>query len=75
MIPFNKPPFTGNEEKYVLESMKSSKISGDGDFTKKYTIILYLLGKPKKQYTLSPINSPVTNIMKIYQHTWQNAIV
>lgn len=34
MIPFNKPPFTGNEEKYVLESMKSSKISGDGDFTK-----------------------------------------
>lgn len=37
MIPFNKPPFTGNEEKYVLESMKSSKISGDGEFTKKCT--------------------------------------
>ena len=35
MITFNKPPFTGNEEKYVLESMKSSKISGDGEFTKK----------------------------------------
>lgn len=35
MIPFNKPPYTGNEEKYVLESIKSSKISGDGDFTKK----------------------------------------
>lgn len=35
MIPFNKPPFTGNEEKYVLESIKSNKISGDGDFTKK----------------------------------------
>ncbi len=35
MTPFNKPPFTGNEEKYVLESMKSSKISGDGEFTKK----------------------------------------
>ena len=35
MIPFNKPPYTGNEEKYVLESMRSSKISGDGDFTKK----------------------------------------
>ena len=34
-IPFNKPPYTGNEEKYVLESIKSSKISGDGDFTKK----------------------------------------
>lgn len=35
MIPFNKPPFTGNEEKYVLESMKSSKIAGDGEFTKR----------------------------------------
>ncbi len=37
MIPFNKPPYTGNEEKYVLESMHSNKISGDGDFTKKCT--------------------------------------
>ncbi|MDY3204419.1 MAG: dTDP-4-amino-4,6-dideoxygalactose transaminase [Arcobacter sp.] len=35
MILFNKPPFTGNEEKYVLESIKSNKISGDGEFTKK----------------------------------------
>ncbi|WP_428026095.1 dTDP-4-amino-4,6-dideoxygalactose transaminase [Arcobacter sp.] len=35
MVPFNKPPFTGNEEKYILESIKSSKISGDGEFTKK----------------------------------------
>jgi len=35
MIPFNKPPFTGNEEKYILESMRSSKISGDGDFTRR----------------------------------------
>lgn len=35
MIAFNKPPFTGNEEKYILESIKSSKISGDGEFTKK----------------------------------------
>ena len=35
MIPFNKPPLTGNEKKYVLESMQSSKISGDGEFTKK----------------------------------------
>lgn len=35
MIPFNKPPLTGNEEKHVLESMRSSKISGDGEFTKK----------------------------------------
>ena len=35
MIPFNKPPYTGNEEQYVLESIKSSKISGDGEFTKR----------------------------------------
>lgn len=35
MIPFNKPLLTGNEEKYILESIKSPKISGDGPFTKK----------------------------------------
>lgn len=35
MIPFNKPPYTGNEEQYVLEAMKSSKISGDGNFGRK----------------------------------------
>lgn len=34
-IGFNKPPYTGNEKKYVLESMKNNKISGDGEFTKK----------------------------------------
>jgi dTDP-4-amino-4,6-dideoxygalactose transaminase len=33
MIPFNKPPFTGNETQYVLHAMQSSKISGDGKFT------------------------------------------
>lgn len=35
MIPFNKPPLTGNEEKYVLEALRSNKISGDGFFGKK----------------------------------------
>jgi dTDP-4-amino-4,6-dideoxygalactose transaminase len=35
MIPFNKPPFTGNEEKYVIEAMHSAAISGDGDFSKR----------------------------------------
>jgi len=35
MIPFNKPPHTGNEEQYVLEAMKSPQISGDGPFGKK----------------------------------------
>lgn len=35
MIPFNKPPFTGNEEKYVIEAMHSSAIAGDGNFSRK----------------------------------------
>lgn len=35
MIHFNKPPLTGHEEKYVLEAMKSLKISGDGLFGKR----------------------------------------
>ena len=35
MIPFNKPPHTGNEEQYVLAAMKSPQISGDGEFCKR----------------------------------------
>lgn len=35
MIIFNRPPLTGNEEKYIIQSMKSLKISGDGEFTKR----------------------------------------
>lgn len=35
MIPFNKPFIIGNELKYIEESVKSGKISGDGIFTKK----------------------------------------
>lgn len=35
MIPFNKPPYTGNEDQYVLQAMHSDKISGDGYFTKR----------------------------------------
>jgi len=34
MIPFNKPPCTGNEQKYVLASMRSDKISGDGQYSR-----------------------------------------
>ncbi len=34
MIHFNKPPLTGMEQKYVLEAMKSLKISGDGPLGK-----------------------------------------
>lgn len=35
MIPFNTPPHTGNEDQYVLQAMRSNKISGDGFFGKK----------------------------------------
>lgn len=35
MIPFNKPPYTGNENQYVLAAMRSSKIAGDGAFSKR----------------------------------------
>jgi len=35
MIPFNKPPYTKNEEQYVLDAISSQKMSGDGLYTKK----------------------------------------
>lgn len=35
MIEFNLPPYTGNEGQYVLQAMRSNKMSGDGAFTNK----------------------------------------
>jgi dTDP-4-amino-4,6-dideoxygalactose transaminase len=35
MVLFNKAPLTGNEKKYVLEAVKSKKLSGGGVFTTK----------------------------------------
>lgn len=35
MIYFNKPPYTGNEAQHVLAAMRSSKISGDGEYSKR----------------------------------------
>lgn len=35
MIPFNRPPYTGNEDHHVLAAMRSPKISGDGDYTRR----------------------------------------
>lgn len=32
MIPFNRPPHTGNEDQYVFAAMRSEKISGDGKY-------------------------------------------
>ena len=34
-IRFNKPPLTGNEEQYILETLNNPHISGDGQFTQK----------------------------------------
>jgi len=34
-IPFNRPCYTGNEDKYVLDAMRSIHISGNGPYTKK----------------------------------------
>ena len=35
MIPFNKPPVTGDEEQFVAEAIRNEKLSGDGPFTQK----------------------------------------
>ena len=35
MIPFNVPPFVGDELKYIEQAINLHKISGDGTFTKK----------------------------------------
>ena len=34
MIPFNIPPYVGNELEYVKQAVASKKICGDGQFTK-----------------------------------------
>ena len=33
MIAFNRPPYTGSEDQYVLAAMRSEKISGDGEYS------------------------------------------
>ncbi|WP_081001128.1 dTDP-4-amino-4,6-dideoxygalactose transaminase [Pseudomonas brassicacearum] len=33
IVPFNKPPYNGNEDQYVISAMRSGKMSGDGAFT------------------------------------------
>lgn len=35
MIPFNKSPYVGTEERYIKEAIDSRKISGDGNFTRR----------------------------------------
>ena len=35
MIQFNRPPYTGSEDKYILEAMNNRSLAGDGYFSKK----------------------------------------
>lgn len=35
MIPFNRPPYVGTEQKYIEEAISLRKLCGDGQFTKK----------------------------------------
>lgn len=34
MIPFNVPPFVGNELDYIQDAIRDRKICGDGKYTK-----------------------------------------
>ncbi|WP_347255929.1 dTDP-4-amino-4,6-dideoxygalactose transaminase [Brachymonas denitrificans] len=35
MIPFNRPPYTGHEDQYVLDVMHGARMSGDGEYTQR----------------------------------------
>jgi dTDP-4-amino-4,6-dideoxygalactose transaminase len=35
MMPFNRPPYTGHEDEYVLDAMRSEQISGDGPYSRR----------------------------------------
>ncbi len=48
MIPFNVPPVTGEEEKYLKEVFKEGKFSGDGPFTKRCNLWFEKEFKAKK---------------------------
>jgi dTDP-4-amino-4,6-dideoxygalactose transaminase len=54
MIHFNHPPYTGNEDQYVLAAMRSDKLSGDGEFSHKCQCWFeQKLGCPKTMLTPS----------------------
>ncbi|OQW93708.1 MAG: dTDP-4-amino-4,6-dideoxygalactose transaminase [Beggiatoa sp. IS2] len=54
LIPFNKPYLTGKEIQYIVETVASGKISGDGLFTKKcHTFLEQILAVPKVLLTTS----------------------
>lgn len=47
-ISFNVPPYVGNEEKYIKQTIARRKISGDGEFTKKCNSFLEKMTGSKK---------------------------
>lgn len=54
MIPFNRPPLIGNELENIAEALKTRKLSGDGEFTKRCNAWLESrLGSPKALLTHS----------------------
>lgn len=48
MIPFNVPPFSGDEIKYIQAAIANHKICGDGEFTKKCNNCLEKMTKSTK---------------------------
>jgi len=53
-IPFNKPSFAGNENRYIVEAIERGHISGDGHFTKRcHELLQRELGVPKVLLTTS----------------------
>ncbi|MBQ2645508.1 dTDP-4-amino-4,6-dideoxygalactose transaminase [bacterium] len=48
MIPFNKPPFIGNELNFIQDAINQQKISGDGQYTKQCSKILENMTKSEK---------------------------
>lgn len=53
-IPFNRPAFTGNEERYIAEAIANGHISGDGSFTKRcHSFLESQLEVPKVLLTTS----------------------
>lgn len=54
MIPFNVPPFTGNEITYIKQAIEMHRICGDGEFTKRCSIrIAEITKSPKVLLTTS----------------------
>ena len=47
-IPFNIPPYIGNEENYIKQAIQNHKVSGDGEFTKKCNAQLEAMTGTKK---------------------------